>query len=154
MPPRSPAYCAASRRASRSPSPSPSPSPPSSSSTSGSGSVASPAVPTFTSSDGFDVAAWDLGGDGPPVLMAHATGFHGLVWRPMAAALPDFRCYSFDERGHGDSFRPPGHDYDWIGFADDALTVVDGLGLGHPFGIGHSAGAAALLMAEAFRPGT
>jgi len=111
-------------------------------------------VPAFPSSDGFDVAAWDLGGDGPPVLMAHATGFHGLVWRPMAADLADFHCYSFDERGHGDSARPPEHPYDWAGFADDALAVVDGLGLERPFGFGHSAGAAALLMAEAFRPGT
>jgi pimeloyl-ACP methyl ester carboxylesterase len=111
-------------------------------------------VPTFPSSNGVDVATWDLGGDGPPVLMAHATGFHGLVWRPMAAQLREFHCYSFDERGHGDSSPPADGDYDWTGFADDALAVVDGLGLELPFGVGHSAGAAALLMAEAFRPGT
>lgn len=111
-------------------------------------------MPAFPSSDGFDVAAWDLGGDGPPIVMAHATGFHGLVWRPMADALRDFHCYSFDERGHGDSTRPPDHEYDWTGFADDALATVDGFELDHPFGVGHSAGGAALLMAEAFRPGT
>jgi len=86
------------------------------------------------------VAAWDLGGDGPPVLMAHATGFHGLVWRPMASALTGFHCYSFDERGHGDSSRPPGHSYDWTGFADDTLAVVDGLGLERPVVVGHSLG--------------
>jgi pimeloyl-ACP methyl ester carboxylesterase len=111
-------------------------------------------VPGFPSSDGFDVAAWDLGGDGSPILMAHATGFHGLVWRPMASELGDFHCYSFDERGHGDSSRPPGHSYDWTGFADDALAVVDGFGLERPYGVGHSAGGAALLLAEAARPGT
>ncbi len=111
-------------------------------------------MPAFPSSDGFHVAAWDLGGDGPPLLMAHATGFHGLVWRPMAAELRDFHCYSFDERGHGDSSRPPDHSYDWTGFADDTLAVVEGFGIERPFGVGHSAGAAALLMAEAFRPGT
>ena len=111
-------------------------------------------MPPFPSADGFDVAAWDLGGDGPAVLMAHATGFHGQVWRPMAAAMPDFHCYSFDERGHGDSTRPPGHPYDWTGFAEDALATVDGFGLERPFGVGHSAGAAAVLMAEQFRPGT
>ncbi|MBV8160011.1 MAG: alpha/beta hydrolase [Acidimicrobiia bacterium] len=111
-------------------------------------------MPAFPSSDGLDVAAWDLGGDGPAVLLAHATGFHGLVWRPVAAHLADFHCYSFDERGHGDSSRPPDHSYDWTGFADDARAVLDGFGLQHPFGVGHSAGAAALLMAEAFRPGS
>ena len=34
------------------------------------------------------------------------------------------------------------------------LATVDGFGLERPFGVGHSAGAAALLMAEAARPGT
>ena len=111
-------------------------------------------MPAFRSSDGLEVAAWDLGGDGPPVLMAHATGFHGMVWPPMATNLADFHCYSFDERGHGDSSRPPDHDYDWTGFAGDALAVVDGFELERPYGVGHSAGAAALLMAEASRPGT
>jgi pimeloyl-ACP methyl ester carboxylesterase len=111
-------------------------------------------VPAFPASDGFAVAAWDLGGDGSPIVMAHATGFHGLVWRPMVNALPEFHCYSFDERGHGDSTRPPEHSYDWTGFADDALAVVDGFALDRPFGVGHSAGGAALLMAEALRPGT
>ena len=111
-------------------------------------------MPAFPASDGFAVAAWDLGGDGEPVVMAHATGFHGLVWWPLANALPEFHCYSFDERGHGDSIRPPEHSYDWTGFADDALAVVDGFALDRPFGVGHSAGGAALLMAEAFRPGT
>src|ERR1700758_5097410 len=87
--------------------------------------------------------------------MAHATGSPGLVWQPMAIALGDgFHCYSFDERGHGDSTRPPGHPYDWTGFADDALAVLDGFGLERPFGVGHSAGGAALLLAEAARPGT
>src|SRR5207248_4799175 len=70
------------------------------------------------------------------------------------SALADFHCHSFDERGHGDSSRPPDHAYEWTGFADDALAVVDGFGIERPFGVGHSAGAAALLMAEAFRPGT
>ncbi len=111
-------------------------------------------MPTFASSDGIDVAAWDLGGDGPPVLLAHATGFHGKVWEPLAAHLQGLHRYSFDERGHGDSLAPPDFPFDWTGFADDAVAVLDGFGLDRPYGVGHSAGGAALLLAEAARPGT
>ncbi len=104
--------------------------------------------------DGVAVAVHDLGGTGPPIVFAHATGLHGLVWRVVAAHLADaFACTSFDERGHGDSGLPEGLDFDWRGFARDALAVVDGLAAG-PFGVGHSSGATGLLLAEQARPGT
>jgi len=111
-------------------------------------------VPTFASTDAIDVCAWDLGGDGSPVLLAHATGFHGRVWDPLAAHLDGFHRYSFDERGHGRSVAPEGFAFDWSGFADDALATIDGFGLERPYAVGHSAGGAALLLAEAARPGT
>jgi len=109
----------------------------------------------LSSTDGVDVAAYDLGGDGSPLLLVHATGFHGRVLTPLAAGLQDrFHCWTFDERGHGDSSRPPSGSFDWHGFGDDTLAAVDGLGLERPFGVCHSAGGAALLMAEQARPGT
>jgi pimeloyl-ACP methyl ester carboxylesterase len=111
-------------------------------------------VPTFPSTDGIRIAAWDFGGEGPPVLLAHATGFHGKVWQPLASRLEGLHRYAFDERGHGDSPAPPGFEFEWSGFADDALATVDGFALDRPYGVGHSAGGAALLMAEAARPGT
>ncbi len=112
------------------------------------------------SSDGARVAVHDLGGGGPPVLLCHATGFHGLVWRPLARYLTDrFRCWALDFRGHGDSVLPPGFDpttdpLSWEAFGDDVLAVVDDLGLEHAFGLGHSKGGAALFLAELARPGT
>lgn len=106
-------------------------------------------------SDGVDVAVHDLGGTGDPLLLAHATGFHGLVLAPLARALSGrFHCVAFDERGHGDSGRHPDGSFHWGGFARDALAVVDGLGIERPFGFGHSAGGAALILAELARPGT
>jgi pimeloyl-ACP methyl ester carboxylesterase len=112
-----------------------------------------------TTPDGNEVAVHDLGGDGPPLLLAHATGFHGRVWEPVAGHLADrFHCIAFDERGHGDSDPAPDGDYDWKGFATDALAVVDGLGLGDggtPLrAVGHSCGGALLFLAEQRRPGT
>ena len=107
------------------------------------------------STDGVELTVHDLGGDGPPVLLCHATGFHGLVWRPLAGYLRDrFHCWSVDFRGHGDSLPPDDGRFDWHGFGDDVLAVVDALELRRPFGVGHSKGGAALLLAEAARPGT
>lgn len=107
------------------------------------------------SGDGIDLAVHDHGGDGPDLLLAHATGFHGLVWSPVVAHLTGrFRCVSFDERGHGRSGRPPDGDFSWHAFGRDALTVVDALGLDRPFAVGHSCGGALLVLAEQARPGS
>ncbi|HUI50049.1 MAG TPA: alpha/beta hydrolase [Acidimicrobiia bacterium] len=100
----------------------------------------------------------EWGGDGPPVLLAHATGFHGMVWGPLAARLvaAGRRVFSFDFRGHGDSDAPDS-DYSWHGFADDVLAVADHLGVARDPALvacGHSKGGAALLLAEQKLPGT
>ncbi len=111
--------------------------------------IATPAV---------DLAVHDWGGDGPPVLLAHPTGFHGVVWAPVAERLRGAgrHPWSFDFRGHGRSGRAP-NGYAWSGFADDVLAVTRALGLdGDPDLLtwGHSKGAAAILLAEAGAPGT
>jgi pimeloyl-ACP methyl ester carboxylesterase len=109
------------------------------------------------SSNGVELAVHDLGGEGRPVLLAHATGFHGHVWLPLVGELgPGFHCFALDMRGHGDSTAPDPPDFDWHGFADDVLAAVDALDLAaaRPLAVGHSKGAAALLLAEAARPGT
>lgn len=106
------------------------------------------------STDGVELEVHDLGGDGPPLLLAHATGFHGRVWEPLAAHLTGFHRWSIDMRAHGDSDAPADRPLEWYGFADDVLSVIDALGLEKPFGVGHSKGAASLLLAEQARPGT
>jgi pimeloyl-ACP methyl ester carboxylesterase len=107
------------------------------------------------STDGVTLALHDLGGDGPPLLLCHPTGFLAATWAPLAAELAGVaHCWALDFRGHGDSTAPASGDYAWDGMADDVLAVVDHLGLTGVHGVGHSMGGAALLMAEERRPGT
>jgi pimeloyl-ACP methyl ester carboxylesterase len=133
-----------------------------------------PAAPALrvTAADGVEIAVHDLGAgpwgdaghggggrreepDAVPVVFAHATGMHGMVWQPLAAALgAHFHGVAVDGRGHGDSGRPAGLDFDWRGFGLDVLAAVEGLGLERPLGVGHSSGATAVLLAEEARPGT
>jgi pimeloyl-ACP methyl ester carboxylesterase len=107
-----------------------------------------------SSTNAVELAVHDLGGEGRPLLLAHATGFHALVWQPLVSHLDGFHCWAPDLRGHGDSTRPDDGAFAWSGFADDVLAVVDALDLEHPFAVGHSKGGAALLLAEERRPGT
>ena len=109
----------------------------------------------------FDAGPWSLavhdwGGDGPPVLLAHATGFHGRVWAPVVAELVarGRRVWSFDFHGHGDSDAPD-IDYSWHGFADDVLAVARHVGVyGDPslIAAGHSKGGASLFLAAVREP--
>jgi pimeloyl-ACP methyl ester carboxylesterase len=112
-------------------------------------------VHRIASTDDVEIAVYDLGGDGPPLLLSHATGFHGQVWLPMAAILSaGWHCYAFDHRAHGASTPPRSETFAWRGFAADTRAVVDALGIGGAVAIGHSMGGAALLMCELDRPGT
>ena len=113
-------------------------------------------VKRVPSTDGVELAVYDYGGDGPTLLVGHATGFHGRVYDPMLEHLGGCRRISVDLRGHGDATAPDGLDYRWESCADDLLAVVDALELstrGPLVGFGHSMGAAALLMAEPRRQG-
>ena len=112
-------------------------------------------MPTLRADDGADIAAHELGGRGVDLLLAHATGFHGHTWMPLARHLEQrARCVAFDERGHGNSGVAADESFDWRRLAADALVVVDGLALSRPLGVGHSCGATLLLLAEEARPGT
>lgn len=97
------------------------------------------------------VVEWE--GEEPPILYVHATGFHKHVWRKIAG-LVGRRAVAMDLRGHGDSGKPE-TGYHWSHFADEALAVIDALRLPVPLdGVGHSSGAATLMLAELARPGT
>jgi pimeloyl-ACP methyl ester carboxylesterase len=104
---------------------------------------------------GHCVALHDFGGEGPPILFAHATGMHGWTWSIIARHLVgQFHCWALDFRGHGDSAVESTDDMHFEGFAGDALAVVDAIGERDIIGVGHSLGGAALVLAELARPGS
>ena len=130
------------------------------------------------STDGVDVAVHDLGlpfmgppslgqssvGDDTdgahPLLVSHATGFHGRCYLPLArhlAARPSapLQAIAFDYRGHGDTPRPHGP-VDWHRYGDDVEAVARWLRdtTGEAVdAFGHSMGGACLLMVAARQPG-
>ena len=113
-----------------------------------------PAVHLVPARDGVSVAVHELGGQGPPLLLAHGTGFCAGVMVPLAAELaPRFRCVAMDLRGHGASPAPAEADFAWQALGEDAAAVVGSLGLAPAFAVGHSSGGAALLLAAAEHPG-
>ncbi|MEW6555602.1 MAG: alpha/beta hydrolase [Actinomycetota bacterium] len=90
-------------------------------------------------------------GDGPAVVMLHATGFLPWLWHPIARELAgDFRVvapYFCDHR----VFDPEEGGLSWLLLASDLTALIAGLGLTAPGIVGHSMGATVASMAEALR---
>lgn len=102
----------------------------------------------------MELVVHDLGGDGEPLLVCHATGFCGRAYEPLAAALQErHHVWALDFRGHGDSEAPADGDFRWEGGGTDVLAAVDAIGTGSVHVVGHSMGGSAAVLAELRRPG-
>ena len=115
-------------------------------------------VPTTShvvQANGLSVHYLDWGGDGPPVLLCHATGFVSAVWSCLGDTLAHrgFRPIAPDTRGHGLSDKPAS-DYSWYTLAEDVYCFVEALGLRQVAAVGHSAGGTSLVVCEAQHSGT
>ncbi|MBI4307615.1 MAG: alpha/beta hydrolase [Chloroflexi bacterium] len=108
----------------------------------------------FVRANGITIHYLDWGGNGPPVLLCHATGFVSAVWSRLAAALVQcgFRPIAPDTRGHGLSDKPSSG-YSWLIFAEDIRCFIEALALQQPIAIGHSAGGTSVALCEADHPG-
>lgn len=97
--------------------------------------------------------ALDWPGAEPAVLFLHGLTGVAEVWGPTIAALgPDRpRSIAIDQRGHGDSEKQAAS-YGISTFVDDALAVIDALGLGRPHLVGHSMGARVAMVLAARHP--
>jgi len=103
--------------------------------------------------NGEQLAAWDWPGEGPPLLFAHATGFHGRCWDRIIEQLPERRCIAIDTRGHGRSSKPE-PPYHWRAFGPDLAAVAEHFAIRGAFGIGHSMGGHTTVQCAALRPET
>lgn len=83
----------------------------------------------------------------PPLVFAHATGFHGRVFDAIIEQFPAHAVYAIDLRGHGGSGGGP--IADWRVLASDVANFLEQAGLTGAIGIGHSMGAHTLLQVAA-----
>ena len=104
-------------------------------------------------SDGATLHYLDWGGGEPPLILIHATGFLAALWRPIAERLSArFRVIAMDQRGHGESDKPPdGYHFDM--FADDLQRLIEALELESPIAAGHSSGGTTIVVHAARHPG-
>src|SRR5579863_7723910 len=85
----------------------------------------------------------DWGGDGAPIVILHATGFLGRIYRPLAERLRAIgHVYSYDQRGHSDSSAAP--EYTWDATMRDLEGFITAMGWSAVRAVGHSAGATAI----------
>ncbi|MGH7813270.1 MAG: alpha/beta fold hydrolase [Candidatus Binataceae bacterium] len=113
---------------------------------------------SFVTVNGVRLHALDWGGDGAtgagdPIVILHATGFLGRIYRPIAERLKSAgRVYSYDQRGHGDSGLAPDGRYDWYATMEDLAAFIAAMGWTRVRAIGHSAGATAIGSLASERP--
>lgn len=86
--------------------------------------------------------AYEISGDGPPLLLIHGLGSTLRDWDAQVAAFAQrYRVITFDLRGHGDSDKPAGP-YSMQMLAFDAAGLLQALGVPSAHVVGISLGGA------------
>src|SRR5271166_6853911 len=94
---------------------------------------------SFVNVNGIRIHALDWGGDGSPIVILHATGFLGRIYRPLSERLRAIgHVYSIDQRGHGDSSAAPDGDYSWDSTMRDLEGFITAKGWSGIRAVGHS----------------
>ena len=115
-----------------------------------------PIEKSFVARDGLEIAylEWGTPGEGPCLVFVHATGFCKEVSIPVVddilSSHGPIDVVAVDQRAHGDSAAPV-PPFDWWDVGGDIVELARGRA--HLVGVGHSAGGAALLLAELTEPG-
>ncbi|GGC72320.1 alpha/beta fold hydrolase [Chelatococcus reniformis] len=87
---------------------------------------------------------FEIGGDGPPLLLISGLGQHSGAWAGVLPRLRQrFRTLVFDNRGTGRSAVPPGP-YPIDAMADDAAALLEHLGIPVTAAVGWSLGGSVL----------
>src|SRR5579859_623693 len=79
----------------------------------------------------------------PAAVLLHGITSSALSWVRVGPALSErYRVYALDQRGHGDSIKPPRGAYSLQHTVEDAMAFLEMLHLEQPIVIGHSWGGA------------
>jgi len=101
---------------------------------------------TFVSDQGR--VAWDVMGDGEPLVLIHGTPFSSYIWRDVAPLLaPYFRVHLWDLAGYGESEMNEGHDVSLPAQSRILGQLLDEWNLDAPMVVGHDFGGAIALLA-------
>jgi len=88
-------------------------------------------------------------GEGPALVMLHATGFLPWLWHPIARELAgDFDVYAPYFCDHREA-EPEEGGLSWLLLAEDLAAFIRGIEAGTPLMVGHSMGATVTALAEA-----
>ncbi|MFI5317443.1 MAG: alpha/beta fold hydrolase [Myxococcota bacterium] len=93
----------------------------------------------FTNVNGNDLYFEDSGGNRPAVIFSHGFLLDHSMWDTQVSELSsDYRCITWDQRGHGmsDCFGP----FDFYDAASDAITILDQLRIAKAVFVGLSQG--------------
>ncbi len=93
------------------------------------------------SANGIDMAyRFDGAEDGPVVMMSHSLMSDHTMWAEQVGPLgAEFRLLRYDTRGHGET-PPPPPPYTMVALAEDAVALMDALGLERVHFVGLSLG--------------
>ncbi|KAA1194240.1 alpha/beta hydrolase [Pseudohalioglobus sediminis] len=97
-----------------------------------------------------ELAVLEWPGQGDPILLLHASGFHSRCWTQVVKQLPGHHAYAVDLRFHGRSGSIG--DVDWEVIAQDINVLVERLDLHRVIGVGHSIGGYMIARAAAAHP--
>jgi pimeloyl-ACP methyl ester carboxylesterase len=93
--------------------------------------------------------AYDVFGDGPPVILVHGTPTSSFLWRNVAPALAaHLRVHVYDMLGFGSSERHREQEVSIRVHAQNLAELVRHWGLERPALVGHDIGGAAVLRAH------
>jgi pimeloyl-ACP methyl ester carboxylesterase len=93
--------------------------------------------------------AWDVLGEGPPIVLTHGTPSRSLVWRNVGSVLAErHRVYVWDLLGFGQSERRVDQDVSLVAHAEVLAELVEHWDLERPGLIGHDIGGAVVLRAH------
>jgi pimeloyl-ACP methyl ester carboxylesterase len=93
--------------------------------------------------------AWDVMGDGPPLVLAHGTPSRSVLWRDVAPLLAErYAVYVFDLLGYGQSERYEQQEVSIRVHGQVLAELVQSWGLEAPVLVGHDIGGAAVLRAH------